>query len=91
MNLVFVGWNHRGAPLDLRERLAFTPEKAREALKGLFEERILAEGAIVSTCNRAEIYGVSDREDDLDALAAYFSRFHRVDSLVRISTSPAVP
>jgi glutamyl-tRNA reductase len=87
MNLVFVGWNHRGAPLDLRERLAFTPERAREALKGLFEERILAEGAIVSTCNRAEIYGVSDREDDLDALAAYFSRFHRVDSLVLRQTA----
>jgi len=83
MNLVFVGWNHRGAPLDLRERLAFTPEKARLALEGLFAERILAEGAIVSTCNRAEIYGVSDRDDDVDALSAFFSRFHRDDVLLR--------
>jgi glutamyl-tRNA reductase len=87
MNLVFVGWNHRGAPLDLRERLAFTPEKAREALEGLFAERILAEGAIVSTCNRAEIYGVSDREDDLDALSGYFSRFHRVDDVLLRQTA----
>ncbi|HVO50216.1 MAG TPA: glutamyl-tRNA reductase [Thermoanaerobaculia bacterium] len=87
MNLVFVGWNHRGAPLDLRERLAFTPEKAREALRGLFEERILAEGAIVSTCNRAEIYGVSDREDDLDALSGFFSRFHRVDDVLLRQTA----
>ncbi len=79
MNLLFVGWDHRAAPLDLRERLAFTPEKAREALAGLFEEHILSEGAIVSTCNRAEIYGMSDREDGLDALAGFFSRFHRVD------------
>ncbi len=79
MNLLFVGWDHRAAPLDLRERLAFTPEKAREALDGLFEEHILSEGAIVSTCNRAEIYGMSDREDGLDALAGFFSRFHRVD------------
>lgn len=79
MNLVFVGWNHRGAPLDLRERLAFTPEKAREALQRLFEEHILAEGAIVSTCNRAEIYGVSDLDDEVAALAHFFSRFHRVD------------
>jgi glutamyl-tRNA reductase len=82
MNLVFVGWNHRGAPLDLRERLAFTPERAREALEGLFAERILAEGAIVSTCNRAEIYGISEREDDLDALAGFFSRFHSVDGVL---------
>ena len=87
MNLVFVGWNHRGAPLDLRERLAFTPEKAREALQGLFEEHILAEGAIVSTCNRAEIYGVSDREDDLDALSGFFSRFHRVDDVLLRQTA----
>jgi glutamyl-tRNA reductase len=87
MNLVFVGWNHRGAPLDLRERLAFTPERAREALEGLFEERILAEGAIVSTCNRAEIYGVSDREDDIDALSGFFSRFHRVDDVLLRQTA----
>jgi glutamyl-tRNA reductase len=79
MNLVFVGWDHRAAPLDLRERLAFTPEKTREALEGLFAEHILSEGAIVSTCNRAEIYGISSREDGLDALAGFFSRFHRVD------------
>jgi glutamyl-tRNA reductase len=87
MKLVFVGWNHRGAPLDLRERLAFTPEKAREALEGLFAERILAEGAIVSTCNRAEIYGVSDRDDDLDALSGFFSRFHRVDDVLLRQTA----
>jgi glutamyl-tRNA reductase len=79
MNLLFVGWDHRAAPLDLRERLAFTPERAREALDGLFQEHILSEGAIVSTCNRAEIYGMSDREDGLDALSGFFSRFHRVD------------
>ena len=103
MNLLFVGWDHRAAPLDLRERLAFTPEKAREALDGLFQEHILSEGAIVSTCNRAEIYGMSDREDGLDALAGFFSRFHRVDdALLRrtalsghgdatVSTSSASP
>ena len=87
MNLLFVGWDHRAAPLDLRVRLAFTPEKAREALEGLFAEHILAEGAIVSTCNRAEIYGVSEREDDLDALSGYFSRFHRVDDVLLRQTA----
>jgi glutamyl-tRNA reductase len=79
-NLVYVGWSHKGAPLELRERLAFTPDRAVEALEGLFKEEILSEGAIVSTCNRAEIYGVTAREDELSALASYFARFHRVDS-----------
>jgi glutamyl-tRNA reductase len=87
MNLVFVGWDHRAAPLDLRERLAFTPEKAREALEGLFAEHILSEGAIVSTCNRAEVYGISAREDGLDALAGFFSRFHRVDDALLRQTA----
>jgi len=87
MNLLFVGWNHRAAPLDLRERLAFTPEKAREALDGLFAEHILSEGAIISTCNRAEIYGISAREDGLDALAGFFSRFHHVDDALLRQTA----
>jgi glutamyl-tRNA reductase len=78
-NLVYVGWSHRGAPLELRERLAFTPDRAAEALEGLFREEILTEGAIVSTCNRAEIYGVTAREDEVAALSGYFARFHRVD------------
>ena len=80
--IVFVGWNHQGADLDLRARLAFTPEKAREALEGLFRERILTEGAVVSTCNRAEIYGVSEVPDSFEALAGFFSRFHSVDASI---------
>jgi glutamyl-tRNA reductase len=78
--LVYVGWSHKGAPLDLRERLAFTPERAVEALQGLFREGLLSEGAIVSSCNRAEIYGVTEREDELEALASFFARFQRVDA-----------
>jgi glutamyl-tRNA reductase len=80
MNLVFVGWNHRQAPLDLRERLAFTPERALAALDGLFKEKILTEGAIVSTCNRSEVYGVTEQEDSVPALSGYLARFHDVDA-----------
>jgi glutamyl-tRNA reductase len=82
MNLVFVGWNHQGTPLDVRERIAFTPERAKEAMQRLFSEKILTEGAIVATCNRSEVYGLTDRDDDLDALATFFSRFHQVDDAV---------
>ncbi|HKC24060.1 MAG TPA: glutamyl-tRNA reductase, partial [Thermoanaerobaculia bacterium] len=85
-NLVYVGWSHRGAPLELRERLAFTPDRAVEALEGLFKEEILTEGAIVSTCNRAEIYGVTAREDELAALSGYFARFHSIDGAWLLST-----
>lgn len=80
MSILFVGWNHRGAPLDLRERLAFTPERAAEALEALRSHRLLAEGAIVSTCNRAELYGVAEAGVGLDALTEFLSGFHRVDA-----------
>ena len=32
MTLLFVGWNHRATPLEVRERIAFTPDTAREAM-----------------------------------------------------------
>lgn len=77
--LLFVGWNHRGASLDLRERLAFTPDSSREALAGLFREGILSEGAIVSTCNRSEVYGVTELPDGRQEVTEFLSRFHGVD------------
>ena len=84
LRLVFVGWNHRGASLSLRERLSFTPESAREALEGLFREKVLVEGAIVSTCNRSEVYGVTELEEGPEALSFFLSRFHAVEpELVR--------
>ncbi len=85
--LVFLGWNHRGTPLDLRERLAFSPEKAREALEGLFREKVFSEGVIVSTCNRSEIYGLTDLEDGLTPLSQFLARFHGVDAELLRSTA----
>ena len=87
MTLLFVGWNHRATPLEVRERIAFTPDSAREAMKQLFSERILTEGAIVATCNRSEIYGLTEREDGAEAVAAFFSRFHDVDGGVLRATA----
>lgn len=86
MTLLFVGWNHRATPLEVRERIAFTPETAREAMKQLFTGGILTEGAIVGTCNRSEIYGLTEREDGEEAVAAFLSGFHKVDGSVLRAT-----
>jgi glutamyl-tRNA reductase len=53
-----LGLNHTTAPLDLRGRLAFSPEQLTPALHGLRERllRNVPEAAIVSTCNRTELY-----------------------------------
>jgi glutamyl-tRNA reductase len=53
-----LGLNHTTAPLDLRGRLAFAPEQMAPALQGLRErlQRNVPEAALVSTCNRTELY-----------------------------------
>ena len=53
-----LGLNHTTAPLDLRGRLAFAPEQLAPALQGLRQrlQRAQPETALVSTCNRTELY-----------------------------------
>jgi glutamyl-tRNA reductase len=61
-----LGLNHNSAPLDLRGKLAFAPEQLGPALRG-FGQRMhgaTPEAAIVSTCNRTELY-VSSTEIEL--------------------------
>jgi glutamyl-tRNA reductase len=59
-----LGLNHTTAPLDLRGRLAFGPEALTPALRGLQErlQRASPEAALVSTCNRTELYVAAGRE-----------------------------
>jgi glutamyl-tRNA reductase len=54
-NLLLLGLNHRSAPVEVRERLAFTQETLEPALRRLVDHDVVREGAIVSTCNRVEV------------------------------------
>lgn len=56
MALIAVGLNHLTAPLALRERAAFAPEQAGEALRELCHGGPVEAAALVSTCNRTELY-----------------------------------
>jgi glutamyl-tRNA reductase len=56
MPLFALGLNHRTAPIDVREAVAFTPEAQRAALQPLQHESGAEEVVLVSTCNRSEIY-----------------------------------
>jgi glutamyl-tRNA reductase len=58
MNIVAVGLNHRTAPIDLRERLAVSEAGLPGALARLKRWPGIAEGVILSTCNRVELYAV---------------------------------
>jgi glutamyl-tRNA reductase len=56
MTVFALGINHRTASLDIREKVAFAPEQTVEALREVSEAAGLEEVAILSTCNRTEIY-----------------------------------
>lgn len=51
-----LGINHGTAPVAIREQVAFDPQHLPEALDSLMREAGVAEAAILSTCNRTEIY-----------------------------------
>lgn len=56
MSLLAIGINHNTASVELREKVAFGPEKLPEALKQLSENPGVNGSVIISTCNRTEIY-----------------------------------
>ncbi|MXZ81603.1 MAG: glutamyl-tRNA reductase [Gammaproteobacteria bacterium] len=63
MHLYTIGLNHQTAPIEIRERTAFGPDSIEDALKDLRQTDSVCEAAILSTCNRTEIYcGQESRE-----------------------------
>ncbi|MCU0813896.1 MAG: glutamyl-tRNA reductase [Burkholderiaceae bacterium] len=72
MSVIALGLNHTTAPLDLRGRLAFAPDQLPLALRGFREQlqRAMPEAALVSTCNRTELYVASSRPAAVRELVA---------------------
>ncbi len=58
MNLIALGINHNSAAVEVRERVAFAPEQAGEALEDACEAVGIDEVVILSTCNRTELYAI---------------------------------
>src|ERR1043166_5405168 len=65
MSILLVGVNHKTAPVEIRERLAFNDEACANGLRQLVDGDVVREGLIVSTCNRVEILGTT-ASDQLD-------------------------
>jgi glutamyl-tRNA reductase len=79
MSLYTLGLNHHTAPLGVRERVVFHVERLGEALAEA--KRLLApEAAILSTCNRTEIYLSGELDvDKRGAATRWLAGYHRVD------------
>lgn len=82
-SVIAIGINHDSASVELRERVAFAPEKQALALEGLIAATPLEEAVILSTCNRTEIYGATGTEVDVaatgDAMLRWIATYHGVD------------
>ena len=80
MKILVLGLNHKSAPIDVREKLAFDPEQVLRALRELKHRYSEAEFVLLSTCNRVELYCASERADGVsrESLAKFLSEFHGV-------------
>src|SRR5690606_20278147 len=64
MPLLVLGINHNTAAVDVRERVAFAPDRMHEALNEACSKAGLNEAVILSTCNRTEVYGIPGASGD---------------------------
>ncbi|MHC4122612.1 MAG: glutamyl-tRNA reductase [Planctomycetota bacterium] len=80
MNIKVVGLNHKSAPIDVRERLAFDSTETIGALRLLKSRFGKSEFVLLSTCNRVELYIACERTEGVDTeiIAGFFSEFHNV-------------
>ena len=79
MKVQVVGCSHRYSSLATRERLAFSPAQASEALDDLHSRFPESEAVLLSTCNRVEVYTAAEdpaRSPTQQQLAEFLAGFH---------------
>ena len=81
MKIVVLGLNHKTAPVEIREKLAFDAAETSRALCELKRRFAQAEFVLLSTCNRVELYcaGKHCQGADPERLAEFLSKFHDVE------------
>lgn len=79
MSLFTLGINHKTAPVAIREKVSFGPESLQRALHELKHQGI-AEAAILSTCNRTELYCNLDDDQQVADLITWLAQYHQLPS-----------
>ncbi|RCS46095.1 glutamyl-tRNA reductase [Bremerella cremea] len=83
MKLHMIGCSHHNANVEVRERLAFTPEQARRAMLMLRDNFPDMESVILSTCNRTELYTASVDSTSFPThhdIVDFLAQFHQLES-----------
>lgn len=76
MNLIVIGLNHRSAPVEVRERLAFAKTSLADAHTRLLATSPVHETVILSTCNRVEVYALAENASDAACSVRAFLHDH---------------
>ena len=79
MHILTLGLNHRTAPVEIREKLAFPEGDQPSALGRLVHDYGLHEAAILSTCNRSELYLAADGDGGLDEARRFLAENQGID------------
>lgn len=80
VTLLALGINHKTAPVSLRERVSFSPDKLDQALDSLLAQPMVQGGVVLSTCNRTELYlSVEERDDLQEALIRWLCDYHNLN------------
>ncbi len=78
MSLLAIGINHNTASVELREKVAFGPDKLSDALSQLSSSSHVNGSVILSTCNRTEIY-CDVKPSSKNKLIEWLTQFHQVN------------
>ncbi|WP_391087972.1 glutamyl-tRNA reductase [Vibrio sp. NH-UV-68] len=79
MSLLAIGINHNTATVELREKVAFGPDKLPQALEQLSQNLMVNGSVIISTCNRTEIY-CDVKSGGKSKIIDWLSQFHQASA-----------
>ena len=79
MQLFALGLNHTTAPIEIREKVNFTPERLKHGLHDFIARELAQEVVIISTCNRTELYCRLE-VDSTQAIVNWLSHYHNISS-----------
>ena len=85
MKLQVVGCSHHNASVEMRERLAFSPDQARDALSQLRHLYPETETVVLSTCNRVELYFAAESAERFPThhdVVEFLAGFHGIDPII---------
>ncbi|UCH23322.1 MAG: glutamyl-tRNA reductase [Deltaproteobacteria bacterium] len=77
--IVLLGLNHKTAPVDLRECIAFSQDETAGAVVGLNRDPVINEVLLLSTCNRVEVLMVTDHMDKaVESAKRFISGYNKI-------------